>query len=41
MYDAGDYAGSMRQAQKLADVAGFAKRKRDSAKKGKLRGLGY
>jgi aerobic carbon-monoxide dehydrogenase large subunit len=41
MYDAGDYAGSMKQAQKLADVAGFAKRKRDSAKAGKLRGLGY
>jgi carbon-monoxide dehydrogenase large subunit len=41
MYDAGDYAGSMRQALKLADVAGFGKRKRDSAKKGKLRGLGY
>jgi aerobic carbon-monoxide dehydrogenase large subunit len=41
MYDAGDYAGSMRQAQKLADVAGFGKRKRESARKGKLRGLGY
>ncbi|MCA3565577.1 MAG: xanthine dehydrogenase family protein molybdopterin-binding subunit [Methylocystis sp.] len=41
MYDAGDYAGSMRQAQKLADVAGFGKRKRDSARNGKLRGLGY
>jgi carbon-monoxide dehydrogenase large subunit len=41
MYDAGDYAGSMRQAQKLADVAGFGKRKRESAKRGKLRGLGY
>ncbi len=41
MYDAGDYAGSMRQALKLADVAGFGKRKRESAKRGKLRGLGY
>jgi aerobic carbon-monoxide dehydrogenase large subunit len=41
MYDAGDYAGTMKQALKLADVAGFAKRKRDSAKNGKLRGLGY
>ncbi len=41
MYDAGDYAGSMKQALKLADVAGFAKRKRDSARAGKLRGLGY
>jgi aerobic carbon-monoxide dehydrogenase large subunit len=41
MYDAGDYTGTMKQAMKLADVAGFAKRKRDSAKAGKLRGLGY
>ena len=41
MYDAGDYAGTMRQAMKLADVAGFGKRKRDSARNGKLRGLGY
>jgi carbon-monoxide dehydrogenase large subunit len=41
MYDAGDYSGSMKQALKLADVAGFAKRKRDSARRGKLRGLGY
>jgi aerobic carbon-monoxide dehydrogenase large subunit len=41
MYDAGDYVGSMKQAVKLADVAGFGKRKRDSAKKGKLRGIGY
>ena len=41
MYDAGDYAGSMKQALKLGDVAGFGKRKRDSAKNGKLRGLGY
>jgi aerobic carbon-monoxide dehydrogenase large subunit len=41
MYDAGDYAGTMKQALKLADVAGFGKRKRDSARRGKLRGLGY
>jgi aerobic carbon-monoxide dehydrogenase large subunit len=41
MYDAGDYTGTMKQALKLADVAGFGKRKRDSAKNGKLRGLGY
>ncbi|MFM9975651.1 MAG: xanthine dehydrogenase family protein molybdopterin-binding subunit, partial [Beijerinckiaceae bacterium] len=41
MYDAGDYSGTMKQALKLADVAGFGKRKRDSAKAGKLRGLGY
>jgi aerobic carbon-monoxide dehydrogenase large subunit len=41
MYDGGDYMGTMKQALKLADVAGFGKRKRDSAKNGKLRGLGY
>ncbi len=41
MYDAGDYSGTMKQALKLADVAGFGKRKRESAKAGKLRGLGY
>jgi aerobic carbon-monoxide dehydrogenase large subunit len=41
MYDAGDYAGSMKQAMKMADVAGFAKRRKESAKAGKLRGLGY
>jgi aerobic carbon-monoxide dehydrogenase large subunit len=41
MYDAGDYAGTMKQALKLADVAGFEKRKRESARNGKLRGLGY
>jgi len=41
MYDVGDYAGTMRQALKLADVAGFGRRKRESARGGKLRGLGY
>jgi aerobic carbon-monoxide dehydrogenase large subunit len=41
MYDAGDYAGSMKMALKMADVAGFAKRRRESEKRGMLRGLGY
>ena len=40
-YDIGDYNATMDAAQKLADVSGFAKRKEESKKKGKLRGLGY
>src|SRR5256714_12411023 len=40
-YDAGDYNASLKKAQELADVKGFAKRKRDSARNGKLRGIGY
>jgi carbon-monoxide dehydrogenase large subunit len=40
-YDAGDYQASLKKAQDLADVKGFAKRKRDAARSGKLRGLGY
>ncbi|MEJ0077435.1 MAG: xanthine dehydrogenase family protein molybdopterin-binding subunit [Alphaproteobacteria bacterium] len=40
-YDAGDYHASLKKAQELADVKGFGKRKRDSARNGKLRGLGY
>lgn len=40
-YDAGDYNASLKKAMELADVKGFAKRKRDSARNGKLRGLGY
>jgi carbon-monoxide dehydrogenase large subunit len=40
-YDAGDYAASLKKAQEIADVKGFGKRKRDSARNGKLRGLGY
>jgi carbon-monoxide dehydrogenase large subunit len=41
MYDAGDYNASLKKAMDLADVKGFGKRKRDSARNGKLRGLGY
>ena len=40
-YDIGDYPACMSEAQKLADVAGFAARKAASAAKGKLRGIGY
>jgi aerobic carbon-monoxide dehydrogenase large subunit len=40
-YDAGDYQASLKKAQELADVKGFGKRKRDAARNGKLRGLGY
>ncbi|MBX6328806.1 MAG: xanthine dehydrogenase family protein molybdopterin-binding subunit [Pseudolabrys sp.] len=40
-YDAGDYHASLKKAMELADVKGFNKRKRESARRGKLRGLGY
>ncbi len=40
-YDTGDYLASLKKASEIADVKGFAKRKRDSARRGKLRGLGY
>jgi carbon-monoxide dehydrogenase large subunit len=40
-YDAGDYNASMKKALELADVKGFNKRKREAARHGKLRGLGY
>jgi len=40
-YDAGDYNASLKKALELADVKGFGKRKRDAARHGKLRGLGY
>jgi carbon-monoxide dehydrogenase large subunit len=40
-YDIGDYEQTLDGAIKLADVAGFAARKADSAKRGKLRGIGY
>jgi carbon-monoxide dehydrogenase large subunit len=40
-YDAGDYYASLKKAQDIADVKGFGKRKRDAARNGKLRGLGY
>jgi carbon-monoxide dehydrogenase large subunit len=40
-YDAGDYQASLKMAMEIADVKGFGKRKRDSARTGKLRGIGY
>jgi carbon-monoxide dehydrogenase large subunit len=40
-YDAGDYQASLKKAMELADVKGFGKRKREAARHGKLRGLGY
>jgi carbon-monoxide dehydrogenase large subunit len=39
-YDSGDFAALTKQAFELADGKGFAKRKRESKKRGKLRGLG-
>ena len=40
-YDTGDFHACMHEAQKLADSAGFEKRKTASAAKGLLRGIGY
>jgi carbon-monoxide dehydrogenase large subunit len=39
-YDTGDYQASLKKALELADYRGFAKRKRDAARQGKLRGIG-
>src|ERR1700733_10664945 len=39
-YDAGDYNASLKKAMELADCKGFAKRKREAARNGKLRGIG-
>jgi carbon-monoxide dehydrogenase large subunit len=39
-YDSGDFAALTKQAYDLADGKGFSRRKRDSRKHGKLRGLG-
>ena len=40
-YDGGDYNASMTKALELADYKGFGKRKKDAAKRGKLRGIGF
>jgi carbon-monoxide dehydrogenase large subunit len=40
-YDGGDYGASLKKAVEMADVKGFGKRKREAARHGKLRGLGY
>ncbi|HZD91497.1 MAG TPA: xanthine dehydrogenase family protein molybdopterin-binding subunit [Pseudolabrys sp.] len=39
-YDCGDFLGVLKQALEAADYAGFKKRKRESKKNGKLRGIG-
>jgi aerobic carbon-monoxide dehydrogenase large subunit len=39
-YDSGEFEKSMDMALKLADVAGFEKRRSEARKRGKLRGLG-
>jgi carbon-monoxide dehydrogenase large subunit len=39
--DSGDFPATFDRALALADVAGFEDRRRDSAARGKLRGLGY
>jgi aerobic carbon-monoxide dehydrogenase large subunit len=40
-YDGGDYIASLDKALALADYKGFAKRKREAARRGKLRGIGF
>ncbi|MEM9642460.1 MAG: xanthine dehydrogenase family protein molybdopterin-binding subunit [Pseudomonadota bacterium] len=40
IYDVGDFETLLQKAEIEADVAGFAARKADSAKRGKLRGIG-
>jgi carbon-monoxide dehydrogenase large subunit len=39
-YDCGDFLGVLKQALAMADYAGFKKRKRESKKRGLLRGFG-
>src|SRR6058998_30001 len=41
LYDTGGYDACLDEAMKMADVKGFAARKAEAAKRGKLRGLGY
>jgi carbon-monoxide dehydrogenase large subunit len=40
VYDSGDFAALTKEAVELADSKGFARRKRESRKRGKLRGFG-
>ncbi|MEZ5878167.1 MAG: xanthine dehydrogenase family protein molybdopterin-binding subunit [Tepidamorphaceae bacterium] len=40
-YDAGDYAASLNKACEMIDYKGFGKRKREAARRGKLRGIGF
>src|SRR5262249_57743243 len=39
-YDSGDFPGVLKHALEVADLRGFARRKRESRKRGKVRGLG-
>jgi carbon-monoxide dehydrogenase large subunit len=39
-YDCGDFLGVLKQSLETADYAGFKKRRRESKKRGRLRGLG-
>ncbi|MGY9048765.1 carbon-monoxide dehydrogenase [Puniceibacterium antarcticum] len=39
-YDTGDYPATMDKLEEIADLAGFAARRKESEAKGKLRGLG-
>jgi carbon-monoxide dehydrogenase large subunit len=41
LYDTGNYDATLDAAVKMADVAGYAARKKASEAKGRLRGLGY
>ena len=41
LYDAGDYNASLQKALQIHDYKGFGKRKRESEKHGKLRGIGF
>jgi carbon-monoxide dehydrogenase large subunit len=40
-YDAGDYGAALDKALEIADYSGFAARKAESARAGKLRGVGF
>jgi carbon-monoxide dehydrogenase large subunit len=40
-YDIGDYQASLKKALEIADYEGFGQRKRDAARDGKLRGIGF
>jgi aerobic carbon-monoxide dehydrogenase large subunit len=40
-YDVGDYAASLDKALEISDYRNFNKRKRESARNGKLRGIGF
>lgn len=40
-YDIGDYHATLQKALELADYKNFGRRKRESARRGKLRGIGF